>query len=275
MGPATVSGMEHSDRPVMLRRTWTDEQLESAVASQRSWRAVARDLGLKGTSAGVIRTLKRHSGRLGLDSSHFIGSRTWTDAELRAAVANAASWSDVICALGLSDTADTRARTKGRAIRLGLDTTHLRRAPPEPPLSLGPADLGNLRDAAPAIAATWFALRGCPVAVPLEPQEYDLLVTFPTGVQRVQVKTTTYRGTDGKWQVGIGRHPYSFEKDAGKVAYDPDSIDAFVIVRGDGLLYLIPMAAVAGKVGLILDAYDQYVVGSAESLVHNETVGRN
>lgn len=237
------------------------------MASQRSWRSAARKLGLKGTSTGVIRTLKRHSVRLGLDTSHFTGSRSWTDVDLRAAVTGASTWSDVIRALDVSDTADARARAKGRALRLGLDVTHLRRPAAATAPSVGASDLGNLRNAAPTIFAAWLALHGCAVSVPLEPQEYDLLVTFPAGVQRLQVKTTTYRGADGKWQVGIGRHPYAYEKNAGKIAHDPETIDAFAIVRGDGLLYLIPVAAVAGRTGLVLDAYERYVVGSAASLL--------
>ncbi|HEY0689761.1 MAG TPA: hypothetical protein VGD71_12050 [Kribbella sp.] len=51
----------------MDRRTWTDAQLRDAVEESQSWRAVARALGLKGTSAGVIRTVKRHAKRLGLE----------------------------------------------------------------------------------------------------------------------------------------------------------------------------------------------------------------
>jgi hypothetical protein len=253
--------------PIARRVSWTDQQLTAAVLSQRSWRAVARELGLKGTSAGVIRTLKRHAVRLGLDTSHFIGSRSWTDADLRTAIAAAATWADVIRDLGVSDTADARARAKSRALRLGLDVSHLRAIPVPPRFSAGAADPRNLRDAAPAIVAAWFALRGCAVSVPLEPQDYDLLVALPTGVQRIQVKTTTYRGSDGKWQVGIGRHPYAYEKEVGKIAYDPESIEAFAIVRGDGLLYLIPIAAVAGRSGLVLDAYERYLVGSAASLL--------
>lgn len=248
-------------------RSWTDDQLERAVSSQRSWRSVARELGLKGTSSGVIRGLKRRAEILGLDSSHFVGSRTWSDADLRVAIAAANTWSDVLRAIDVSDTAEARARVKGRTTRLGIDTAHLQKAPAPVPPSIDAPALTNLRDAAPTIAAAWFALRGCAVAIPLEPQEYDLLVTFRTGVQRLQVKSTTYRGADGKWQVGIGRHPYSFETQACKVPYDPDSIDGFVIVNGDGLIYLIPTAAVAGQVALTLDAYQRYAVGSASSLL--------
>jgi hypothetical protein len=54
-------------------RSWNDVQLREAVAGSRSWRAVARALELKGTSAGVIRTLKRHADRLELPSSVLAG----------------------------------------------------------------------------------------------------------------------------------------------------------------------------------------------------------
>lgn len=255
------------DRVTAGRRTWTDDQLTRAVSSQRSWRSVAKELGLRGNSSGVIRGLKRRADQLGLDWSHFIGNRTWSDADLRNAVEQASTWSDVLRAIDVSDTADARARIKGRAGRLGIDTSHLRKASGPARLCVGAPATGNLRDAAPTIAAAWFALRGCAVAVPLEPQEYDLLVTLPSGIQRLQVKSTTYRGANGKWQVGIGRHPYSFETGTGKVPYDPDSIDGFVIVNGDGLIYLVPIAAVAGQVGLILDSYERYLVGSAVSLL--------
>ncbi|MDX6283024.1 MAG: endonuclease, partial [Kribbellaceae bacterium] len=36
----------------------------------------------------------------------------------------------------------------------------------------------------------WFAMRGCAVALPVEPQLYDLLVTTPDGIQRVQIKSS-------------------------------------------------------------------------------------
>jgi hypothetical protein len=158
---------------------------------------------------------------------------------------------------------------KGHAARLGLDVSHLRQitSQPQPVASLASAELSMLRVAAPSIAMAWFALRGCPVALPIEPQEYDLMVTMPKGVQRVQVKTTTNRAADGKWQVGVGRRPYSLDKTAGKAPYDPDSLDLFFIVDGDGGIYLIPSRVLAGRVGIILDAYAPYKVGDASSLL--------
>jgi hypothetical protein len=46
------------------------------------------------------------------------------------------------------------------------------------------------------------------VAIPLEPAVYDLLVSTPEGIKRVQVKTTTWFGKDG-WTVMVGRRPSS------------------------------------------------------------------
>jgi hypothetical protein len=57
-------------------RSWTDDQLRTAVASERSWRGTARALGLRGSSAGVLRTLKARATELRLDSSH-IGRRPY------------------------------------------------------------------------------------------------------------------------------------------------------------------------------------------------------
>ena len=99
-------------------RTWTDEQLVNAVAVQRSWRGVCRALGLKGTSAGVLRTVKRHAERLQLDTAHF-SQRTWSDRQLWEALTAARTWSDVVTEMGLTDRGETRVRVKGHAVRLG------------------------------------------------------------------------------------------------------------------------------------------------------------
>lgn len=167
-----------------------------------SWRGVARALGLKGTSAGVIRTVKRHATRLELDSSHFTGQRAWSDSRLRQAVPTATCWADVLAALGVIDNGANRARVKGHAIRLGLDCAHFvgpRRPAPDEEVFAGAVRLDALRYAAPAVAMAWFTMRGCAVALPIEPQEYDLLVSTPNGVQRVQVKTCAARNSKGYW----------------------------------------------------------------------------
>ena len=102
------------------KRTWSDSQLVAAVAASRSWRGVMRELGLCVTSAGAIHVVKRHVGRLGLDTSHFTGQRRWSDAQLRRAAATAYSWPELMLDLGLvPGSTDERIRVKAHAIRLG------------------------------------------------------------------------------------------------------------------------------------------------------------
>jgi len=130
-----------------------------------------------------------------------------------------------------------------------------------------PVQPESLRTAASALAMAWFSLRGCAVALPIEPQEYDLLVTTKNGVQRVQVKSCASRDSQGRWQVGVGRRPYVLDKSAGKMPYDPESLDLFFIVLGDGGIYVIPSPVLAGRVGISAESYAAYRVGDASSLL--------
>jgi PD-(D/E)XK endonuclease len=253
---------------VTQNRTWTDEQLRRAVGTSTSWRGVLRALGLSATSAGAIRTVRRHAIRLRLDVSHFRGRRSWSDAELRNAVAAAESWDDVLKTLGLSTmSGNARTHIKGHATRLGIDFRHLgsREVVAATPPQIAP-DLAHLREAGPSIAAAWFAMRGCDVLFPIEPAVYDLVVSMPDGLRRVQVKTTTSRNSVG-WQVGISRHPHSLEKGGPRLPYDPDDIDYFFVVDGDMTMHLIPSRVVAGRVALGLQTYRAYVVGNASGLL--------
>lgn len=239
------------------------------MKSSVSWRAVARVLGLKDTSAA---TPRRHAARLGLDTSHFTGQRRWSDQQLREAVATSSCWADVIAALGIVDNGAERVRVKGHAVRLGLDCSHLRppHAKPAPDEVFDePVRPEMLRYSAAALAMAWFTLRGCAVALPIEPQAYDLLVTTSKGIQRVQVKSSAARTAKGYWHVGIGRRPYVLDKSAGKMPYDPESIDLFFIVLGDGGIYVIPSSVLAGRVGISAEGYAPYRVGDASSLLRS------
>ncbi|WP_344195006.1 group I intron-associated PD-(D/E)XK endonuclease [Kribbella karoonensis] len=254
---------------IQSRRTWTDAQLVEAVESCPSWRAVARALGLKNTSTGAIR---RHAARLELDTSHFTGQRRWSDQRLREAVAAASCWADVLVDLGIVDNGAERVRVKGHAVRLGLDCRHLKSPLAQPaPIEIfdEPVRPEMLRYSAAALAMAWFTLRGCAVALPVEPQEYDLLVTTSEGIQRVQVKSCAARNKRGYWHVGIGRRPYVLDKTAGKLPYDPESIDLFFIVLGDGSIYVIPSAILAGRTSISADSYAPYRVGDASSLLRS------
>ena len=124
----------------------------------------------------------------------------------------------------------------------------------------------NLREAAAALAACWFSLCGFGAAIPIEPAVYDLLVSTPAGIKRVQVKTTTYKSKAG-WQVVVGRRPYSVGNREPLVPYDPELIDWFFIVDGDLNIYLIPSQVIAGRVVILLRTYSKYIVGSAAGLM--------
>jgi hypothetical protein len=226
-----------------------------------------RELGLNEMSAGAIRIVRRHAVRLGLYTSHFRGKRRWSDAQLRTAVADSRTWDGVLAALGLSaDGGSTRTHIKGHAIRLGLSFEHLEAevAVVSEPRTLMP-NLKHLREAGASIAAAWFTLCGCSVLFPIEPATYDIVVSMPEGLRRVQVKTTTHYGKNG-WMVAVGRRPYSVGNTAPLVSYDPDVIDYFFIIDGDLNMYLIPSRLIAGRVQILLRTYTSYIVGNASGL---------
>src|SRR5258708_13050955 len=124
-----------------------------AVYQAQSWRGVLRNLGLY--QNGPIPVVKREAQRLGLDASHF-GSRVrWTDARLTAALDEAASWPQLLSALGMRpESRRSREKGKARAAQLGLALYHLARPPrtqtklPERPTFLPPA-LSLLRNPPP------------------------------------------------------------------------------------------------------------------------------
>ncbi len=116
-------------------------------------------------------------------------------------------------------------------------------------------------------------MRGFPVAVPTQRSSFDLLVTFAEGVRRIQVKTTTFRGKHGTWQVCVGQRPYQLDKTASRTAYDPDSVDYFFIIDGDYIAYVIPSAVIAGRLAINVGAYGAYRVGSASSLFAQASPG--
>jgi PD-(D/E)XK endonuclease len=131
-------------------------------------------------------------------------------------------------------------------------------------------DIKKLRDAGAAIAATWFLLCGYNTAIPIEPTLYDLLVSMPDGIKRVQVKTTIYRGNEG-WMSRVGRRPYSVGNRERMIPYDPDALDFFFIVDGDLSMYLIPSRVIAGRVQILLRNYSKYIVGNIGSLMRCAT----
>lgn len=246
--------------------TWTDDQLANAVKDSACWRDVIRALGIFTNSEGTMLRVKRDVARLALDVSHFKGTRTWDDGQLKRAVAEAMSWDDVFTSLGLrTPKKETRTRVQGHAIRLGLDLKHLNISARRDSASAWQLDPVRLRDAAAPLAAAWFMMRGCIVSFPVEQAVYDLLVQSNEKILRVQVKTTTSSGATG--QVIVSRRPYSAQNLGPRMPYDPRVIDYFFIVDGDYNMYLIPSRVIAGRVALMLRTYKQHIVGNAAGLL--------
>lgn len=255
---------------IQRARPWTDEQLASAVRVSTSWRGVLRQLGVKSHAASVIGSVRRRAGELDLDTSHFRGTRSWSDEQLSEAIASSKTWDETLGKLGLSsNSGNIRPFLKNHAVRLGIDYSHLSSRPPVKP----EAPAGNglpalfpqkdlLRDAAASMAASWFALAGCPASVPLEPAIYDLVAELPDGFKRVQVKTTTHSTADG-WIVTVGRRRYAPLDQGPVVPYGLGTVDYFFIVDGDLTMYLIPAMALAGATRVSLRTYQGYIIGSA------------
>lgn len=215
-----------------------------------------------------MRIVQRRARELGLDTAHFRRNRTWTDTQLRLAIQKSLDWREVIESLDLVHDGQVKSRLKGHAIRLGLKVGHLEATATHKfdlDEMICDAMPGELRRAAPTIAAAWFTLRGLGVALPVEPQIYDLLVASPHEIYRVQVKSTTSRTRSGKWQVGISHRP---DKLGVRIPYDPEDIDLFAVITGDGDFFLIPIGAVAGFTSIYLSAYEDYKVGDVSSLLN-------
>lgn len=122
----------------------------------------------------------------------------------------------------------------------------------------------RLRSAAIGVAAQWFLERGYMPSIPVEAARYDLVVESDTGLQRVQVKTTTHRDR-GRWVVEVCRRAYQKDRpqiDANgkrvRVGYDLGDVDWFFILAGDGSMYLIP-TGILQSLSLVLDVkYAKY-----------------
>ncbi|MGC5075461.1 group I intron-associated PD-(D/E)XK endonuclease [Agrococcus sp. DT81.2] len=231
-------------------RTYTDEQLRSAIGASTSWRGALRALGLSATSAGAMRSVRSNADRLQIDYGHFTGQRRWTEGDLRAAAAGACNWIDVMEALGLEGPR-ALAQVKVHSVRLGIDAAHLtepiattRASGPEPGTQ-------HVARAGSLLAAAWFVLCGYEVSWPLEPSRYDLLVCGGAAIHRVQVKTTTARAGD-TWKV------YLSTARSERRTYAPDEIDDFFVIDGDLNYYLIPISIVGGLHAIHLSAYQQY-----------------
>src|SRR4051794_37763232 len=112
-------------------RTWTDDELRTAVAASRTLNEICRRLGL--TAGGATQTsLRRHITRLGIDTTHLPmmvegrprARRSWTDDDLRQAVRESSSMAAVMRRLGYQPSGGMHRFISAHVRRLELDTSH-------------------------------------------------------------------------------------------------------------------------------------------------------
>jgi hypothetical protein len=207
-----------------------------------------RELGYLTTSGRTAARIRQRAEDLGYDLSHFRGQRTWSDPALEDALKTNVTWAGVLRRLGMNEgSGNVMAAIRARAKQLGLDYSHIenrQRAPKgEVPFTVVP-QAKWLRRAAPTLAAGWFASRGYDVSFPAEPCPYDLVVDAQNVLYRIQVKTGTRRDSkSGAWTCRIAQNP-KYRKTP---YYDPDGIDFFFIIDGNGAYYILPLEEVAGQ----------------------------
>lgn len=113
-------------------------------------------------------------------------------------------------------------------------------------------------------AIGWFSGAGYTVSIPLaDNQAYDLVVDRGTGeLQRVQVKTTTYRNARGRFEVALRTNGGNKSRSTSK-RFDPSTCELLFVLTDDDRRYLIPTKELRPRTALVLGAaYDRYVVGA-------------
>jgi len=108
-------------------RSWSDEQLQGAVAASTTYRGVLRALGLKYGSLGYV---QRCIQTLGLSTSHFdknprARKQLCSDDELRAAVASSKTVTEVLTRIGVEPHSNSYNKLHRHIGQLGLATSHL------------------------------------------------------------------------------------------------------------------------------------------------------
>lgn len=110
-------------------------------------------------------------------------------------------------------------------------------------------------------AIAWFTSRDIIVCLPLnDSQPFDLVVEWENRLQRVQVKTATYKDDEGHFVVEL-RSKGGNRSGTGKTKQiDPSEVD-LLFVHTDDINYLMPLASIKPRSGLVLSKmYDTWIV---------------
>lgn len=90
------------------------------------------------------------------------------------------------------------------------------------------------------VAIGWFSSAGYTVSIPLtDSQDYDLIVDLDGKLQRVQVKTTTYKRR-GCYQVSLTVKGGNRSAIGKLKKFDTSSVDLIFVMTADDGIYVIP-----------------------------------
>ncbi|MEU3459808.1 HNH endonuclease [Streptomyces sp. NPDC006733] len=126
-----AAGIDTGHFPALNRQErelpFTEAELRTSAASVTSIRAMARDLGVPDDS-GSRAALRRMLAESGVDISHFrYGRLVLPERDVRAAVADATSFADVMRSVGVPVNETNHRRVRRLVAELGLDTSHFKR----------------------------------------------------------------------------------------------------------------------------------------------------
>lgn len=127
-------------------------------------------------------------------------------------------------------------------------------------------DIGELS------AMEWLASKGAAVWVPFtHSPDADLMAELEGQLIKVQVKTSTYRGSASKkdrWNVSIATNGGNRSWTGLAKRFDPRQVDYLFVLVGDGRRWFIPAGHVEGSRGLVLGGtkYSEYEVERGTAL---------
>jgi hypothetical protein len=111
-------------------------------------------------------------------------------------------------------------------------------------------DIGELS------AMEWLASKNATVWVPFTHSPHvDLMAEWDDGLARVQVKTSTYRGStrnSDRWHISIATNGGNRSWSGVAKQFDPARVDYLFVLVGDGRRWFIPAHLVEGSRGLVL-----------------------
>ena len=111
------------------------------------------------------------------------------------------------------------------------------------------------------IAIGWFCQNGLTVSIPLtDSQDYDLVVDTLDGLDRVQVKTTSYKRRE-KFTVSLSVKGGNRTSKGRVKKFDKSKVDSVFVITADNICYWIPVQCIESEYGITLgDKFDNFIV---------------